>query len=233
MSVIAAMLLCCAMVLPVCAADGFVPSISYKDNPDAGEIKLVDGDEKVLHELDSECLEITPVSDAVNTPEDERSDADKLLVEVYEKLTDGSMKLPYEGENTENMVIRDLIDASLICGNVHTDPNHVDELAKPDVYIEIVFDLGVDADTKVVVMAYVDGKWAPIYKVENLGDGRVRCVFDEICPIAFCVDAEADNTQTGDTIGDNLVLWIVLLVVALMAIVALQVVRRKTSKNKR
>lgn len=233
LSLLLVMLLCCMMVLPVSAADGFVPSISYKDHPEVeGDPELIDKDGETVQELDGDCLKITPVSDAIDTPEAQRSDAEKLLIEVYEKLSDGSMKLPFAGDDADKMVIRDLIDASLICGDYHADPSHVDELAKPGVFIEITFDLGVDPDTNVVVMAYIDGEWTPIESVKNNGDGTVTCVFEEICPIAFCVEADAAyaSPYTGDTIGDGLVFWAVLMAVSMVAIVILLVRFRKSNR---
>lgn len=226
-------LLCCCMTLSV-FADTFVPSIGYKDNPDVdGEIELIDEDDKVVEKLDSECLEITPVSEAMDTPADQRSDSDKLLVEVYEQLTDGTMKLPFD-ESMGDMVIRDLFDASLICGDVHTDPSHVDELAKPGVYIRITFDIGVKKDTEVVVMAYVDGVWAPIESVVNNGDGTVTCVFEQICPIAFCVEEQgAEPPHTGDINGMELVFWGALMLASLAGVVAMLVIpNRKQTKRK-
>lgn len=225
--------LCCCAALPAMAEE-FVPSIGYKDNPTIeGEIELVDKEENVLEKLDSECLEITPVSEAIDTPEDKRSDSDKLLVDVYEKLTDGTMKLPYD-ETMGDMVIRDLIDASLICGEEHTDPNHVEELAKEDVYIRLTFDLGVKPETEVVVMAYVDGKWEVIETVRNNGDGTVTCVFNQICPIAFSVEADsAEPPHTGDTMGSDLLLWLILLIISFVAVVTMLVYpHRKSAKKK-
>lgn len=221
-----------AMVLPVSATSDFVPSISYKDHPDVVEPPvLIDEEGEVLHELEWPCLEITSVGEAAQTPDDEKTDADKLLLDVYNQLTDGTMSLPFEEDKKEDMVIRDLIDASLICGDQHTDPSHVDELAKPGVFIEITFDLGVEPDTEVVVMAYVDGQWAPIHSVKNNGDGTVTCVFEQICPIAFCVEEKDDAPKTGDVAIPQLVLWTVLLLGSFAAVIILLLSKRRKSKK--
>ena len=217
-SLILVLVLCCAMAVPALAAD-FVPSITYKPDPDVeGNIRFVDEDGDTIRILDGTCLEITPVSEARNTPESQRSESDKLLLEVYDALKDGSMKLPQS-----DLVIRDLVDASLVCGGYHTDPNHVEELAKPDVYIEITFDLGVGKHTDVIIYAYVDGKWVEADSVKNNGDGTFTVVFNQICPIAFCVEDSIFDVpaRTGDIIGQYLWVWIVLLVLSVTGIVAL------------
>lgn len=220
------------MALPVSALSDFVPSISYKDHPDVPKPPvLIDEEDNILHELEYPCLEITSVGEAAQTPDDEKTDADKLLLDVYKQLTDGTMSLPFAEDKAENMVIRDLIDASLICGNTHTNPSHVEELAKPGVFIEITFDLGVEPGTEVVVMAYIDGQWAPIHSVKNNGDGTVTCVFDQICPIAFCVEEKDDAPKTGDVAIPQLILWTVLLLGSFAAVVVLLLSKRRKSKK--
>lgn len=225
-----AIMLCCTLALSVSAAENFVPSISYKDHPDVvDDPELIDDGGEKIHKLDSHCLEITSVAEAVNTPADARTDAEKLLVEVYEQLDEGTMKLPFTGDSADNMVIRDLFDASLICGDVHLDPNHVQELAKPGVCIEISFDLGIGANVPVVVMVYLDGQWTPAVSVKNNGDGTVTCVFEEICPIAFCVDT-TDLTPappTGDVIGQNLIYWVIMMAASGTILILLLVAQRR------
>lgn len=223
--------LCVSMVAGVSAAN-FVPSISYKDKPEVKVLsELLNEEEEVIHKLEGPCLEITSVAEAAKIPVAERSESDKLLLEVYDKLTNGTMKLPFEADKAENMVIRDLIDASLVCDDYHKDPNHVEELAKPSVYIQITFDLGVKADTEVVVMTYIDGQWAPIHKVTNNGDGTVTCMFEEICPVAFCVEEKTESPKTGDVMIHELMLWIALMVCSFAAVVALLLTKRRRHKK--
>ena len=54
-------------------------------------------------------------------------------------------------------------------------------------------------------------------------------VFEEICPVAFCVEIEkADGpAQTGDMLGQELLLWVVLMALSLLGILALLVMRKK------
>lgn len=232
--ILLALVLCVSMVVSVSAASGFVPSISYKDHPNVEEpIRLVDETGKELKKLDGDCLKITSVSEAAQTPEDEVTQIEKELLYVYEQLTDGTMTLPFDADKADNMIIRDLFDATLICGEYHTNPSHVNELAKPGVFIEITFDLGIEADTEVVVMAYIDGEWAPIHSVTNNGDGTVTCVFDQICPIAFCVEQKLESPKTGDIAIPQMILWTVLLLGSFAAIVLMLLSKRRKKKHRK
>lgn len=216
------------------AQDDFVDSITYKGAPELvpdedGNIGvLYDEDGQVIDEIGNDCLVITSIAD-IDKSDKIPEDAKNELKEVYEALMDGSMKLPYEGD--EDMVIRELIDASWLC--VGTSEDHEAMLKPEGVTLELTFDLGVGKDVDVTVMTYVDGKWSPIVSVKNNGDGTVTCVFEEICPIAFSVPVK-DNTppaQTGDQ--TDLALWIGIMCVsalALAAVVVLFIRKNKTAQ---
>lgn len=229
-SLLMVMALLFAVAMPV-AAEEFVPSISYKDHPDVvGVPEIIDGETRET--LDSECIEITPVSDALDTPVEDRDPSDALLVEVYEKLTNGDMKLPIPGTDADEekyYVVRDLLDVSMICDDVHTDPDHVGELEKPDVFVEIVFDLGVKEDKEVTVLVYLDGEWHPIEGVTNNGDGTITCIFEDLCPVAFCVEDEgkAPAPPTRDKLGQDLLLWVILMIVSSGAAITMLACQRK------
>lgn len=216
-----------AFTCPVFAADAFVPSISDKEEPDIvpddegviGEIKGEDGE--IVDKVEGGCLVITPISEAETSteiPEDSR----EILLYVYEELLSGDMTLPYEqdGLDPETMVIRELIDASWLC------EDHPAMLEPEGVTIDLTFDIGVDADTKVYVYVYIDGVWTAVPVINN-GDGTVTCTFEELCPIAFCVAAGTGKppVQTGDEF--NPTLWIVVLAVSAVALVGVVVLRRK------
>lgn len=237
LSLLVALTLCCGMVLPAFAEE-FVPSIPYKDVPDiVDDPYIVEEDDR--EQLDKGCLEITPVSEALAVPEAERTPAEALLVEVYGKLMDGSMKLPVGGqmararttqpEETKYYIIRDLFDASLVCGDYHIDPSHVEELAKPGVCLEITFDLGIEADVEVMVMTYIDGVWAPIERIVNNGDGTLTCLFEEICPIVFCVEDENQipAPPTGDAQRQELLFWAFMMVATSALVILMVIFRRK------
>ena len=127
-SLLVVLVFCLSLVCPV-FADEFVPSITDKGAPEIVTIKdnegkdaigeIIDENGKVIGYLYEDCLVITPVSQA-KTSTRIPDDAEELLLEVYDKLCDGSMSLPYEKFNANldpaKMVIRDLFDVSWLCG---------------------------------------------------------------------------------------------------------------------
>lgn len=219
--------LCCCTMLSAFASE-FVPSISYKDHPEVdSKIDLVEDAGKTVADMDVDCVEIVAVSDAIDTPEAQRTDVQKQLAELYSKIADGSMKLPFDA-SMGDMVVRDLIDVSLICGKNHT---HEEELEKDGVSIRLTFDLGVSKDTEVVVMTYKNDKWNNVESVTNNGDGSVTVVFEHLCPVAFCVEADAaEPPHTGDVNGAQLGLWTALLVCSLGAVVTMLVYPHRKRK---
>ena len=218
-----------AFACPVFAAEAFVPSISDKEEPDIvpddeGVIGEIWKDDEVIDKVEGGCLVITPISEAETSteiPEDAREE----LLYVYKELLEGDMTLPYEqdGLDPETMVIRELIDASWLC------EDHPAMLEPEGVTIDLTFDSGVDADTKVYVYVRIDGVWTAVPVINN-GDGTVTCTFEELCPIAFCVAAGTGKppVQTGDEF--NPTIWIVLLAVSAAALVGVVVLRRKLVK---
>lgn len=231
MSLLVALLICMSLACPVLAAENtFVPSITYKDGPDVET--AVQGDKEKIGEGEnvSDCVVISSITDAKEKTTDISQESRDLLLEVYEKLSDGSMTLPIE----EGYVIRELVDVNhkLVECVGKDDHSHDPELKKEGVVISVKFDLGVKADTDVAVLSYHGGEWAPVLSVVNNGDGTITCVMEHFCPVVFCVDADAEllPPQTGDNSGVELIGWSVLLVVALLAIVCLAVFRRKFAR---
>lgn len=231
--------LCMALTCPVFAAqDDFVPSITYKGEPEIVPVKDPDGkpavgityeetkiDQIISHIYDG-CLVITPVSE-VESSEEIPDAAAQQLKDVYEALVSGEMKLPYDkvpGYNGENMVILELVDASWLCGTDLSDHDHPTEVEPEGIVFDIIFDLGVSEFANVVVMTYNNDEWNPIDKVVNNGDGTVTCTFEHLCPVAISV-SEAYNDSPPQT-GDNSNVWIlfVVMIVALVGIVAVAVV---------
>jgi len=167
--ILLAVLACVALAIPAMgAASAFVPSITYKGYPTL--LAAVDGeDADVLG-----CVTVLSVAQAKGMNTEEA----KKLVEVYEALNDGSMTLPYDkvdGVKAEEMVIRELVDISLVCDHDH-------KLAV------VILDLGVDADETVVCMSYVNGEWIPAEEIINNGDGTVTITFKQLCPVAIAVE---------------------------------------------
>ena len=223
MCLLCALLLGLTFVFPVLAAtDTFVPSISYKNGPDIKDAEM--NGEKVTG-----CVVVSSIKDAKEKATDITQEDRDLLLDVYARLADGSMKLPLSGD----YVIRELVDVSF----EHSDcviPNHghKEALEEDGTTITIRFDLGVHKSTDVSVLAYVDGKWVAAESVKNNGDGTVTVVLEDICPVAFCIDADAEDppVKTGDEVGRSLTLWIVLMAVSLGGIVVLMVLRRRSAR---
>ena len=235
---LAVLMLCASMFLPVMAAEAeFTDSVSYKPAPSVVPVTdpdgnpaigmLMDEDGQIIEYVYPDCIVITPVSEAATStliPDD----AEQLLLDVYAKLTNGEMTIPYEKHGADldssSMVIRDLFDVSFLC------TEHPEMLAPKGVVFKVTFDLGVAADQDVYVMNYKNGAWNPIVDVVNNGDGTVTCIFEDFCPVEFSVQtAVKPPVQTGDQ--GNMGLWILLAAAAVCGIAVLTVVYFKGSKK--
>ena len=223
MSLMVALLLFVGLVCPALAAESvFVPSISYKDGPDIKEAVL--SDQNVTG-----CLVVTSITEAREKTTDIYQEDRDLLLDVYKKLDNGDMKLPLD----DDFVIRELVDVSwqkTTC--VEAEHGHKQWLQQEDTTVSVTFDLGVNKSTEVVVMVYLDGQWVAAESVVNNGDGTVTVVFEDICPVAFCVkrSAQVEPPKTGDPAAENLPVYITALVVSAVALVALLIWRGKKRK---
>lgn len=215
-----ALLLCATLILPgVASADTFVPSVTYKDGP------IIVSAEQEAEDVEP-CVVVTSILAAESKTTDIRQENRDLLLEVYEKLNDGSMTLPLDG----NYVIRELVDVSYSVGAcIEPGHTHEEDLAKEGVTIEVRFNLGIGKDTKMEVLHYHDGAWQSVKSVTNNGDGTVTCVFEHFCPVAFCVEETVVDTpaQTGDAAGQRLGLWLSTMVVSAVAVAVMILGRRK------
>lgn len=231
---ITVLVLCISVACPVLAAEEFVPSISYKGTPEVVAVKDANGQDAVGVVCDASgavtgyvyesCMTLTPVARAEDDPT-LSAEAKKELLDLYKALDEGTMKLPY-GDNVkpEYMVIRDLFDVSWVC-----EHGHADALAAAGVVLEMTFDLGVDADTTVVVMTYKNNAWGEIAKVVNNGDGTVTCTFESLCPVSISVmdKTAGDPDGTGDVFNGELYMWIALMTVSAVAVVVATTKRRQ------
>ena len=215
------LVLCLTLAAPVFAAENtFVPSITIKDSPE-----VVDAD--IDGEDGTGCVVVTSIKEAREKTTDIYQEDRDLLLEVYEKLVEGSMVLPLEHKD---YVVRELVDVSFKKTDcVEVPHGHKEWLAEDDTTIEVVFDLNIKETTELEVLAYINGEWVPVKVVKNNGDGTVTCVFEDFCPVAFCVDASVDREppKTGDVIAENMGRWVILLAVAAGAVALLMVNRRK------
>lgn len=233
-SLLTVLMLCATLLVPAYATNEFKPSVEFKPAPEIVPVQDPDGNEALAMLIDGDglvidyvyagdgCLVVTPVSRAEESaliPED----AKDLLLDVYAKLTSGAMSLPYEKFNagliSSNMVIRDLFDATFLCGE------HPEMLLPEGVKLVITFRLGVEADKSVYTMTYNDGEWNPIVSTVNNNDGTVTCTFEHLCPISFSVEGEQSGPpQSGDPAGEQMSVWFMICGIALLAAIVLTVV---------
>lgn len=207
---------------PAMLAD-FVPSIDYKDGPG---IMLASFEGQGVEE----CVVVTTIEQAKDKSTDVSQEDRDLLLEVYDKLKDGSMTLPLEGE----YVIRDLVDVSFEyedCRQIEAHGHKDENLAKEGVTLTVTFDMGIGANEDLLVLVYVDGEWVLVKDVKNNGNGTVTCVFEDVCPVAFVYEGDSPDKlpTTGDAAGMYLMLAMGVMAMSAVGIFALVVSKaRKT-----
>lgn len=218
--------------------DGFVPSITYKDGVDILDIttNITNGNGESVGEGIDECVVVTSIAEARNKSTDISQDDRDLLLDVYEQLLDGSMKLPLK----DDYVIKELVDISFKhegCRQIEEHGHKDAGLKQDDVTLTIRFDLNVAQDENFAVLAYVDGAWEEVESVQVNADGTVTCVFEDICPVAFAHEANAEankaasNTDaTNPWTGDIIAMWVIIMVVCAAGIVAVVVIMKKNRK---
>lgn len=232
------LMMCMCMVLPAYAAeDSFVPSITYKPNPELVSFTGEDGEAYVgvVRDASGEiqgyvglgCLRITPIAHVWDEEIEVPRTIETLLQFVYEGLNDGSMEISYEEYEIDlesfNMVIRDLFDARFSC------EDHPEMLEPEGVVLELTFDLGVVEDAQVYVQTYDEetGEWTPIVKTVNNGDGTVTCTFEHLCAIAFSMPVAVSSAPVEEPPASNIWLWILLLLLALVIIIIMIIKKNK------
>lgn len=215
--------------------DSFVPSITYKDGVEIQDVTIsqlpgAGGEDAFADGLDG-CIAVTSIAQAKNKSTDISQEDRDLLLEVYEKLEDGSMKLPLKGEN----VIKELVDVSFEYEDCRLleDHCHKDEILKQEgVTLTVSFKMGLEQDAPLVVLTYVDGQWVQVEKTEIGADGVVTCVFEDVCPVAFVLmeeAAEAEATEAPWT-GDMIMTWVIVMAVCAAGIVVVLLVMKKQRK---
>ena len=233
------LLLCMSLVAPAFAAeDSFVPSITYKPNPEIVPVEGDDGEEyigvirnesgEIVDYVDHGCLMITPIAHVWDEEIEIPAVVEDLLTYVYEELKEGRMTIPYEKHEAElagkTMVIRDLFDARWVC------EEHRAMIEQEGYVFELTFDLGVVADAQIYVMTYDEDtkEWSPIIKAVNNGDGTVTCNFEHLCAIEFSMPVGAAAVAPVEEAAQtNVTPWIVLLVAAACAAVGVVVAKKK------
>ena len=227
-AIITVALMCVSLMVPAMAAQEFMPSVTNKPAPEVMVARILDKDGSVIEEVGNECLIITPVSEA-NTSTEIPAASREVLLNVYGKLLDGSMTIPYEKHNDNldpsKMVSRDLFDATFVC-------TECPEMLEPEgVVLEIVFDLNVAPGVNVYAMTYKNDQWDPIVSCVNNGDGTVTATFEKLCPVEFSINTDTTPPSgTGDV--NPFSVWGVIAIVSLAAIVILTVVYVVGSKKR-
>lgn len=238
-----ALVICLSLAAPVFADDNFVPSISYKPDPeivpvvgeDQGEYMGVirDADGNVIQYVESGCLRLTPVAHLWDE-EEEKDIPDavkKLLQFVYDSLLDNTMEIPYEKHEEDldpaNMVIRDLFDARFYC-------EECPKMLEPEgVVLELIFDLGVVPEAQIYVQTYDEAtkEWNPIVKTENNGDGTVTCTFEHLCAIEFSMPLTPAQPPVEEPETCNWLIWLLILLAA-AALTVIIIVGKNKKKAK-
>lgn len=227
-SLIMALLLCASLAISAVAAENkFTPSVEGKDHPPIVDVKdedgkpavgIVTGDVKDY--VGKDCLLFTSVAEAMKKKDKLETfdkEAHDLLLEVYEQLCSGKMKIPFGNFDLkpENMVIRDLFDVSWLCvewSDLSDHPerkNHEEIVAPEGTVLTLEFDLGVKPQDKVHVFTYKhhdfdeagERTWEEIVDVVNNGDGTVTCTFEHLCVVAVCIEK---NSSSGGSVSSIL-----------------------------
>ena len=215
--IFAMLALCLSLVCPAFAAeDTFVPSISYKDGP---EITAVDEKYDIRH------LVVTSIKAARDKSTDITQEDRDLLLSLYEQLLSGGMKLPMSSD-VQTYVIRDLVHVGFTQECLLSGDGHKETLEKPGETMDVTFRLGIDANTNMIVMAYIQGQWVPAENVVNHGDGTLSCELEDVGPVAFVVCNQTTEPQPGPQGIGNLLWWLLLLLICICVLTVMLLKRR-------
>ena len=249
----------CMSVSCTAFAEAFTASVENKSAPavveivnEAGEtaIATLTGDLPEGMEMVSvDALVVTSVADAESSDQIPEA-SQQALLEVYNGLQDGSIQVPFEeldAEKASDLVIRDLFDVSWV-DVIGDDFKNV--LESEGISLEMTFAMDIAADATVYVMVYKNDVWQEIQQVTNNGDGTITCVFAHLCPVAVIVEAEevevaeveneadqavasvqsAEEGEVEESAGQNIALWVGILVAASVALVAIFAGMKKKQK---
>lgn len=217
------------MVISEDPYNSFVPSITYKEGLEATDaaFNLAPGTGSETGEGIDECVVVTSIAQAKDKSTDISQEDRDLLLEVYEKLNDGSMKLPLKGET----VIKELVDVSFEYEDCRLieEHGHKDEVLKQEgVTLTVKFAMNLAQEENLVVVSYVDGEWIEVESTVN-ADGTVTCIFEDVCPVAFvlCEGAEEASEGAAPWTGDMIMMWVIVMAVCAAGIVAAVVFMKK------
>lgn len=235
-----ALVMCLSIAVPALAADsGFVPSITYKPDPEIITVKDEKGDDavavirndkgEVVDYVDHGCFKITPIAHIWDEEIEVPEYIEKLLTSVYDGLNDGTLTINYDAFNSNlkasDMVIRDLFDIRWYCDE------HRALLEQEGNTLDIIFDLGVVSEAQIFVATFDENtkEWSPIVKTVNNGDGTVTCTFEHFCAVSFSMPLAGTVVPVDDAQPANLLLWIIILLLAVAVFVTVLIIKNKKS----
>lgn len=136
-----------------------------------------------------DCIVVTSVPQAKDQSTDITQEARDLLVEIYDALSEGTMQLPVEGE-FRYLELADVSFAENACiqsgdHSVEENQTKYEFLHGTDAKLTVEFQLEVVPEGDLTVLAYIDEAWVIVEDVTDLGEGKVVCVFEDICPVVF------------------------------------------------
>lgn len=235
-----ALVMCLSIAVPALAADtGFVPSITYKPDPEIITVKDEKGEDavavirndkgEVVDYVDHGCFKITPIAHIWDEEIEVPEYIEKLLTSVYDGLNDGTLTINYDAFKSNlkasDMVIRDLFDIRWYCDE------HRALLEQEGNTLDIIFDLGVVSEAQIFVATFDENtkEWSPIVKTVNNGDGTVTCTFEHFCAVSFSMPLAGTVVPVDDAQPANLLPWIIILLLAVAVFVTVLIIKNKKS----
>lgn len=245
-AIVLSIIIVLTMALSASAAQ-FVPSITNKGAPELIILDNIDGKPVIGFITDPDgnkisteyldCIVISSITDALNGKELPEGVKEELI-KVYDEMKNGAkisdlcpelediVKEKWgKDKNVDDLVVKDLFDVTDYCDDIDSKLNDGSTL-------DLTFDVGISGNTFIAAMVYVDGKWVPVNDCINNGDGTVTVKFTQICPVAFLVPGSGQNMDiVSPTTGDatDVIVWGSVMLVALGAIFALIIYRRKVN----
>lgn len=236
------LLLCVNLAVPAFATEGaFVPSITYKPEPeivpvigeDGGEYigVVVEGDD-IISYVEDGCLRITPIAHIWDPEEEVPEYIEEALTTVYEGLNEGTMEIPYAqaaldmaAQNGKKLIVRDLFDARWSC------EEHPEMLAPVGVTVKLTFDMGVMPDAELFAHSVDEttGEWEEAVEVVNNQDGTVTVELEHLCVVAISMAIDSGEAPVEE--GPNMLWWIILLIVAVIALLFFLLRKKKDDEE--
>ena len=246
------LLLCVNLAVPVFATeDAFVPSITYKPEPELVPVVDEDGnpvvdedgneyigvvvevvDDEVISYVATGCLEITPIAHVWDPEEEVPEDVEDDLLTVYDGLKEGTMEIPYQQETIQQvtdlgkkLVVRDLFDARWCCHD------HPEMVAPKGITVKLTFDMGVMPDAELIAHSVDEqtGEWDEAVEVVNNQDGTITVELEHLCVVAISMAIDSGEPPVEE--GPNMLWWIILLIIAVIALLFFLLRKKKDDEE--